>query len=178
MAAIGALRAEMRARAILMDLRDNTGATVSMGVLDETWVIYILRFFGHRAGQYEADLGLGVGARVPLHCTAIGKALLASLGESEQAEILRRLKLARCGPKTVTDPQGLAVELARVRFEGFAVCDEEQAAGARSIARAVVRPGGARPVAISMTAPARGYTARRVRDDFAVHLEAAVRLMD
>lgn len=172
-AAIGVLCGELHAETILEELRERTRATVSLGVLEGSRVVYVHRFFAHKAGQYEADLGLGVGAYVPVHCTAIGKALLASLGESEQAAILANLTLARHGPKTIASKRKLADELARFRLEGIAVCDEEQAAGVRSIAKAVVCPGAPRLMAISVTAPARGYTVSRLRDDFGAHLERA-----
>jgi DNA-binding IclR family transcriptional regulator len=177
MAAIGALRMETPAQAILEELRDRTRATVSLGVLDETRVIYVHRFFGHRAGQYEADMELGIGAYVLLHCTAIGKALLASLGLSEQAEILGRLTLSRHGPNTLTTTGDLTTELARFRLDGIAVCDEEQAVGVRSIAKTILRPSGSRPMAISVTAPARGYTVGKLREDFGAHLTTAAARM-
>jgi IclR family pca regulon transcriptional regulator len=172
-AAIGAVRMEIHAEAILKELRDRTRVTVSLGGLEETRVTYIHRFFAHGAGQYEADLGLGVGTHVPVYCTAIGKALLASLGEVEQADILTGLTLVRHGPKTITSKRVLAGELARSRLEGIAICDEEQAAGVRSIAKVIVRPGGSRPMAISVTAPVRRYTVSKLVDDFRAHLVAA-----
>jgi DNA-binding IclR family transcriptional regulator len=171
--AIGALCSELHAETILEELRERTRATVSLGVLEGSRVIYLRRYFAHKAGQYEADLGLGVGASVPLHCTAIGKALLASLNESEQASILASLALTRRGPKTITCKQRLADELARFRLDGIAVCDEEQAAGVRSIAKTVVCPGRPRLVAISVTAPARGYTVSQLRNDVETHLKMA-----
>lgn len=172
-AAIGVLCGELHAETILEELRELTRATVSLGVLEGSRVIYVHRYFAHKAGQYEADLGLCVGAYVPVHCTAIGKALLASLDESGQAAILASLTLARHGPKTITSKQRLADDLARFRFEGIAVCDEEQAAGVRSIAKAITCPSRPRPVAISVTAPARGYTVSKLRDDVQAHVERA-----
>lgn len=164
-AAIGALCGELHAKTILKELRERTRATVSLGVLDGSRVIYLHRYFGHKTSQYEADQGLGVGAHVPAHCTAIGKALLASLGESEQAAVLANLRLTLHGPKTVTSKQRLTDELARFRAQGIAICDEEQAPGVRSIAKAVICPNCPRLVAISVTAPAHGYTVSELRDN-------------
>jgi DNA-binding IclR family transcriptional regulator len=177
MAVIDTVRQETPVRAILEDLRKWTGATVSMGVLDGARVLYVHRLFAHRAGQYEADLGLGVGGHVPVYCTAIGKALLASLGEGEQAEIIARLTLTRHGPNTLTSRDKLVAELARFQLERIAVCDEEQAVGVRSIAKAIVNRGWPRPMAISVTAPVRGYTVEGLRVEFREHLAtAAVRV--
>jgi IclR family pca regulon transcriptional regulator len=82
MAAISRVRQETPALAVLEDLRDQTQHTVSMGLLDGACALYVYRLHGHRAGQFEADGNVGVGARVPAHSTAVGKALLASLLES------------------------------------------------------------------------------------------------
>lgn len=159
MTVVGTIRLEAPAsRTILEDLRDETGHTVSMGALDGTHALYLQRFYAHGPGQFEADLQLDVGARVPTHCTAIGKALLASLAEPEQRAAVASLTLEQEGPNTVKTKRALAEQLTRFRTEGTAVCDEEQALGVRSIAAAVPHPGRSRPLAVSITVPARLYT--------------------
>lgn len=174
MAAVDAIRSETPAAVtILEDLREQTGHTVSMGALDGANVIYIHRLFAHGIGQYEADLEFGVGAHVPAHCTAIGKTLLASLGEPDQREALECLMLKREGPNTIMSKAALADELARARRDGVAVCDEEQARGVRSIAVAIPRPGRSRPLAVAVTVPARRYTAKAMTALFGSHVAAA-----
>jgi IclR family transcriptional regulator, pca regulon regulatory protein len=174
MAVIDTIRLEIPAAAtILEDLREETGHTVSMGVLDGTRVRYIHRLFAHGAGQYEADLGLGVGAHVPAHCIAIGKALLASLGEPEQREILAGLTLKREGPNTILSERALAKQLSSIRVDGLAVCDEEQARGVRSIAAAIPRLGRSRPMAVSVTVPAQRYPMKTLIVLFGPHVKAA-----
>jgi IclR family pca regulon transcriptional regulator len=141
------------ARRILEDLREETGYTVSMGVLDGGRVLYTHRLFAHGRGQYEADLGLEVGAFVPAYCTAIGKALLASLGMPEQRKIMDALKLRARGPNTIVKKTLLTDELLAIHAVGFAACDGEQAPGVRSIAAVLVHPGRSRPMAISVSVP-------------------------
>ncbi len=174
MAVIGTLRLEApAARTILEDLRERTGHTVSMGALDGTHAIYLQRLYAHGPSQFEADLQLGVGARVPTHCTAIGKALLASLGEPEQRAAIASLTLEREGPNTITTKRALAEELAHFRAEGIAICDEEQALGVRSIAAAIPHPSRSRPLAISVTVPARLYTVEAMVAALSSHVAAA-----
>jgi DNA-binding IclR family transcriptional regulator len=175
MTVIGTIRLEApAARTSLEDLRAETGHTVSMGALDGTHALYLQRFFAHGPGQFEADLQLGVGARVPTHCTAIGKALLSSLGEREQRAALALLTLEREGPNTVKTKRALAEELAHFRTEGIAVCDEEQALGVRSIAAALIpHPGHSRPLAVSVTVPARLYTVEAMIEAFGRQVRAA-----
>jgi IclR family transcriptional regulator, pca regulon regulatory protein len=174
MTAIQTFRAETpEARAVLEDLRDRTGHTVSMGALEGTNAVYIHRLFAHGPGQYEADLELRVGARVPVYCTAIGKALLASLGEPEQRALVAQLTLKREGPKTITRKIDLVAELTRVRTNRFAVCHGEQADGVNSIAAAITRPGRSLPLAISITIPPGRYTLKQMTRLFAKHVKDA-----
>jgi IclR family transcriptional regulator, pca regulon regulatory protein len=158
---------------ILEDLREQTGHTVSMGALDGTRVIYTHRLLAHGTGQYEADMDLAVGTYVPAHCTAIGKSLLASLSEPEQREALARLTLTREGPNTIMSKPALASELACIRADRVAVCNEEQKRGVRSIAAAIPHPGRSRPLAVSVTVPAEPYTVKAMIAKFGPHVRAA-----
>lgn len=174
MSAIEALRAETpAARTILEDLREQTGHTVSMAALEGTYATYIHRLFAHGRGQYEADLDLRVGAHVPVHCAAIGKALLASLSEPEQRELLAELTLKRAGPNTIVRKRDLIAELARIRANGFATCHDEQAPGVYSIAAAITHPGRSRPLAISVTAPPGRYTVKQMTRLYAKYVKNA-----
>jgi DNA-binding IclR family transcriptional regulator len=174
MSAVETLRSETPgAQAILEDLRERTGHTVSMAALEGTQAVYVHRLFAHGTGQYEADLDFRVGAHIPLHCTAIGKALLASLSEPEQRELLAEITLKRQGPNTIARKSDLAWELARIRANRFATCDEEQAPDVHSIAAAVTRPGLSRPLAIGLTIPLGHYTVKDMTRRFAKHVRDA-----
>jgi IclR family transcriptional regulator, pca regulon regulatory protein len=162
MAVIATIRLETPARTILEQLREETGHTVSMGVLDGNRVLYTHRLFGHHSGQYEADLGLGVGAHVPAHCTALGKALLASLDTDELDTAIARLTLARCGPNSILKKKALRGEVEQVDRDGLAIADEELATGVRSIA-APIHPQDARQsLAVEVTVPSCVYTVPRL----------------
>src|ERR1700722_13179716 len=78
-AAVGAIRRQVAARAVLEELREDTGHTGRMGVLDGPRVVYVYRLLGHSTGQHAVDRDLGVGADIPVYCSALGKVLLASL---------------------------------------------------------------------------------------------------
>jgi IclR family pca regulon transcriptional regulator len=160
--AVGELRNQVPARAALEELRNHTRHTVSMGVLDRTRVIYVHRLLGHRPGQYAIDAGLGVGASVPIYCTALGKVLLASLSDADQRELLAGLKLERHTPRTIVDRRKFAAELDRVSPRGVVVSDEEFRKGSRSIAVLVPRPRSEHPLAIDVTVPSSAYTVNRL----------------
>jgi IclR family pca regulon transcriptional regulator len=160
--AIEVLRRQIPAHAVLEDLRHDVGHTVSMGVLDRSRVVYLDRLLGHRPGQCEIDAGLGVGAGVPVYCTALGKVLLASLSDAEQRELLAGLKLQRYTPNTIVSRRKLAVELDHVSPRGVVVSDGELRQGSRSIAVLVPRPRGELPIAIDVTVPSSAYTVNRL----------------
>jgi IclR family transcriptional regulator, pca regulon regulatory protein len=175
-AVVGTLRLEApAARTILEDLREQTGHTVTLAALDGTYALYLQRFYAHGPGQFEADLQQGIGVRVPVYCTAIGKALLASLDETEQRALIASVTLEREGPNTVKTKRALAEQLAQVREEGFAICDEEQDLGVRSIAAAIPHPGRSRPLAVSVTVPARLYTVEEMVEKFGGRVRAAAK---
>lgn len=176
--AIAAVRASAPgAERVLAELRDLVGHTVSMGVLDGERVVYVHRLHSHGAGQYDADLCFGVGASLPLHCTALGKALLASLAESERSQLTAALMLTRRGPRSITDLGRLSSELCAIAEHGLALADEELASGVRSIAVAIAGSDDSPRIAIDVTVPASAYTAKQLVERTAPLLcDAAVRI--
>lgn len=176
-AAIAAVRRDVHARAVLEELREQTGHTVSMGVLDRARVTYVHRLFGHRAGQYTIDANLGVGASVPVYCTALGKVLLASLSDADRREVLAELCLAAHGPNTILDKRALAEELDTISPRGAVLSDEEARRGARSIAVLVPRPSGELPLAIDVTVPSDTYTVEQLRRKVGPRIKRAARLI-
>jgi IclR family pca regulon transcriptional regulator len=176
-AAIGAIRREISARAALAELREETGHTVSMGVLNGARVVYIHRLLAHGVGQYEIDGDLGVGAGIPAYCSALGKVLLASISDAERRELLAEIELKPFGPKTIQERGELASELDRISARGVVVCDEELMAGARSIAVLVPRPRSEHPAAIDVTVPSGAYTVQQLRRRVGPRLKRAAKLI-
>ena len=107
----------------------------------------------------------GVGRHLDLHCTAQGKALIASLGDEELEKLLAGRELAQFTPRTIRSLSALKAHLAEVRTNGFAVNDQEHVHGVRAVAAPVVDSPGAVIAAISV----RGST----RPDFQLPLAGA-----
>jgi IclR family transcriptional regulator, pca regulon regulatory protein len=155
------------AREHLRELRARTGRTTSLGVLGGTEVAYIDRWQGSRQGQYAVDVGIGLGTRLPVHCTAAGKALLARLPEAEQRELIAKLRLTKRGPKTIATKTALRAELERiVAGDGLAVEDEELLAGRRAIAAVVVDGEGTAIAAVELAVPAQAFARERLLKEF------------
>jgi IclR family pca regulon transcriptional regulator len=164
-----------KARDHLRELREQTGRTVSLAVLDGVDVRYVDRLRGWRRGQHAVDLNLGVGARVPAYCSAMGKVLLANLPEGEREQLIAGLDLARRGPKSITSKRALRVELEQVREDGWAVGDEELAPGVRTIAAPVLSPEGEVIAAIGMPVPAEAFTRDELLEVLGEPLKAAAK---
>jgi DNA-binding IclR family transcriptional regulator len=147
----------------LRELRARTGRTASLAVLSGTEVAYVDRWHGSLQGQHAVDGGIGLGTRVPSHCTAAGKALLARLPAAEQQALIAELRLTRRTPKTITTKSALRAELERIAAEGgVAVENEELSAGRRAIAAAVMNQE-VRPIAaVELAVPAEAYTSREL----------------
>jgi DNA-binding IclR family transcriptional regulator len=99
--------------------------------------------------------------RRPAHATALGKVLLAGLGEEEKQRLSSR-KLARLTRATITDPARLLEELRRVREKGYAVDNEEYSEGIRCLAAPVFDESGTVVAAVSVTGVVSHLTCDRV----------------
>jgi IclR family pca regulon transcriptional regulator len=99
------------------------------------------------------SISLGVGSRLPVHATSLGRVLLAGLSEPELERFLGEDELPRLTPYTITKPQDLAKEVAKVREQGFALVDQELEIGLCSIA-VPIKNLGCRTVAALNTSAA------------------------
>jgi DNA-binding IclR family transcriptional regulator len=108
----------------------------------------------------ETTLGSGE----PLHCTAVGKALLVDYTHAELADLYGSEKLERYTPQTITTLDELDAELARVRRLGYAFDDEELHPGVRCIAAPVRDHDGRVVAAFGLSSPAVRLTRDRIPD--------------
>ncbi|MCW2847503.1 MAG: IclR family transcriptional regulator [Marmoricola sp.] len=132
----------------LMHLVAEIGETANLAMLDGDQVAYVAQV----PGRHSMRMFTEVGRRVQPHCTAVGKALLASSADADVRALLRRTGLARHTPHTLTEPEEFLAELVQVRRRGYAVDEGEQEVGVRCVAVAV--PGNSLRLAISVSGPA------------------------
>jgi IclR family transcriptional regulator, KDG regulon repressor len=143
----------VEARPFLRTLMEKTGETVHLAILDHDSVLYIIT---HESKQ-ALRMGSKVGTRVPVHCTAVGKTLLAFQPEEEIERILAR-GLPASAPNTLVDAKALRRELALVRARNYALDDEESEVGLRAIAAPVRSHSGNVVAAISIAGPVHRMT--------------------
>jgi DNA-binding IclR family transcriptional regulator len=126
----------------LAALRIKTGLTVHFAILEQNEAVLISK----HDGQSGPKLATWVGKRMDLHCTGLGKALIAYLPASEVDDIVQARGLGRHNENTISNPKRFREELERVTRMGYALDDEEDELGMRCIGVPVFGRSG-RPVA-------------------------------
>lgn len=134
---------------VLASLREQTGESSQVGVLDGHEVVYVDRLESSQSLRLFTETG----RRVPVHCTSSGKVLLGALEPAELARVLAAAPLDRLTDQTITDPGDLAVELDKVRRRGWAEAVNERELGVASVAAPVRDARGRVVAAISIGAP-------------------------
>ncbi len=120
-------------RPILRDLQERTGWTVHLALLSGDEAVYVAKLEG--AKPYT--LASRVGMSLRLHCTSIGKAILATMPDTEVRALLARTGMPARTEHTLTDEDSLLADLAEVRRRGYAEDHEENEAGVRAVGAAV-----------------------------------------
>jgi len=138
------------ARPHMRSLMEQSGETVNFAVIDGGEAVFLAQVQCRQMMRALAPPGV----RVPLHCSGLGKALLAALPEPEVGNILRRHGLPRLTPRTLTTVARLRTELQRIRERGYALDDEEHSIGLRCVAAAVSDEHGEPAGAVSLSGPA------------------------
>jgi IclR family transcriptional regulator, pca regulon regulatory protein len=154
MTALAGTPLEVHARPYLEELRRQTSYTVAVAVLDGPDIIVVECVHSVRRAGSDVDRALAVGARLPAHRTAMGKALLAGLEEWAAKSVVGELDLSRHTPKAIAGKRALAQELAAIREDGVACGDEELVEGLVEIAAPVRGESREVVAAVGMAAPA------------------------
>jgi IclR family acetate operon transcriptional repressor len=143
--------------------------TVNLAVLDRDEILYVAR----RDSPEPLRLTVEVGRRIPAHCTALGKAMLAFRPVMEVRRLFsRRRRLPRFTPNTITRPRDLVAQLEEVRRTGVALDREELTLGIRCLAAPILDLTEHACAAISVTAPSATLDEERVAELKPVLLEA------
>lgn len=130
------------------DLYERTHEIVHLGVREGTDVVYVGKLGGHRQAASPSRLG----GRMPLHCTAIGKVLLAH-SDPELFRCVVEAGLPRRTPRTVVAPGLLRRQLDQARETGVAFEHEESATGIVCVAAAILDADDVPVAAISVAGP-------------------------
>ena len=151
------LELRSQARSELEELSRRLNETVHLAVLDEDEMVYIDK----KETQRTIRMYSAIGKRGPLHCTGVGKVLLAYLPEERLERIIRK-GLRRYTERTITSPSELKRHLALVRERGYAIDDTEHEPEIRCVACPIRDHTGKVIAAISLTIPASRITREEI----------------
>ena len=146
------------ARAHVVALARSTGETAHLAIRQADQSVFI----DHELTGQAVGVSTRAGRTEPLHCTALGKALLADFDQKALTQLLGKGPLAALTGRTVRSIATLARTCRQVRRRGFAVDDEEYHDGVRCVACPVRDALGAVVAAIGISAPTNRLAKQRV----------------
>ncbi|GFK93197.1 Transcriptional regulator KdgR [Fundidesulfovibrio magnetotacticus] len=147
------------ARPFMEALARETGEAVNLVVFDADEAVYVEQECATRS---MLRLFTRVGARVPLSCSGVGKAYLASLDSDKAMACFESSPRAARTPRTILNPGAFLRELEAVRRQGYAVDDEEMETGVRCAAALIRQAGGLPAGALSVSGPSARLTPERL----------------
>ncbi len=141
----------------LVRLLTLVGETVNLAVLDGLECLYLRTLEAPQSIRMVAQSG----SRDPLHCTALGKAILAYMPERFVQQVIAVQGLRRRTPGTLVTPEALRQDLERTRERGYAVDDVENEENVRCIGAPILGHADQVLGAISVSGPAFRLTPAR-----------------
>lgn len=158
---------------LLSKLVSELGETANLAILSGDRAEYVAQVPSAHAMRMFTE----VGRKVDLHCTGVGKALLAQLETDVVCDIIRRTGLEPKTPHTITTENALLAELEVISERGYAIDEQEQELGARCVAVAV--PGRLlSPMALSVSGPVARMTDRLLERAVPLLVKYASRFAD
>ena len=158
-AAAGQLDIRRLSLPYLRELNQQTRETIHLTVRHGLSAVYVEKLDSPEPLRIYSRIG----GLVPLHCTAVGKVLLAYMPAEEQERVLPQLDLKRLTANSVGNLQELKSELYRVRKNGFASDLEEHELHIRCVAAPIWDHTGSVQSSLSVTAPAFRMPVGRLR---------------
>lgn len=134
----------------LIELRRDCEERVDLSLFDRTTLVYVIRLQSKREKFYTTL----VGRRMPVFCSAGGRAMLSRLPEDEALEIVLASARTPLTPHSITDVDVIMAKIAAARKDGYAMAVQESIVGELTLGAAVIdgngRPAGAVHIAASL----------------------------
>jgi DNA-binding IclR family transcriptional regulator len=156
-AALQNLALRQRTAPHLFSLRLKTGLGVHLAIYEHQEAMVIAKL-----DSSERRLASWVGKRMDLHCTGIGKAILAYLSQDEREDVIKRYGLARKNDNTLCNRKRLLADLDQVVRMQYALDDEEDELGMRCIGVPIIGPDHRPIAAVSISGSISELTPERI----------------
>jgi DNA-binding IclR family transcriptional regulator len=147
-------RAQLHLKTLVAEVEE----TAHLCILEKTHMVYIDKQEPARTIRMISR----VGASSPVHCTAVGKAILATMPRPRVEELLQVLHLDKFTRRTMTSREALLRELDRTSRRGYAVDDEEREEGVRCAGMAILDAHGEAVAAVSVSGPSFRVTMQKI----------------
>jgi DNA-binding IclR family transcriptional regulator len=147
----------------LIDLNQASGESVSLSEPDGTNMMFIARFPSLKRFYIHMPLG----RRLPMYCTASGRAYLSALPAAQAQRVLRRCDLKALTPYTLTEAATILKRIHEAREVGYAWSDQECYRGDLSIAAPLLGIDGQPLAAVNISAPTSRWTLPELRSKLA-----------
>ncbi len=143
---------------IMRKLNKQFGETVHLGAEDNGDMLYLEKL----ESDSLLDISSGVGLRLPMHCSGLGKVLLAEKSPAELKRYIIQKGLTPLTKRTITTQKELEKELARVRKQGYAIDDGEIMEGLRCVGAPIQDANGKVRYAISVSGHIKNMYGKRL----------------
>lgn len=152
------LRSE--AQPFLKELEALTNEVIHLVVYDQGEVVYIEKLEGNETLRMHSQ----VGRRAPMHCSGVGKAILAYLPRQMISDILDEKGMPAHTSETITDKDAMFAELEKVKQQGYSLDLEENENGITCIAAPIFNHKKEIAAALSISGPTMRMTEGRLDD--------------
>lgn len=147
---------------LIIELCQKTGEKISLSLFDDTTLVYVMR---HQA-KMEYYFSSLIGRRVPVFCTAGGRAILSKLQDAEVDDILARSDMLALTSKTITDKSLIKHEIETARQNRYAMSVEEISYGEIALGAAVLDSSQAPIAAIHISGSLSDWTPQAYAEKF------------
>lgn len=157
------------ARPFITDICNQVEETVHLATLDNMEVVYIDKIESTQSMRIFSARG----ARNPAYCTGVGKAMLAYMDDYSLNKLLESNELIGLTPKTITSREALLDDLAKIKKNGYAFDDEENAIGLTCLAAPIFDHTGHVKYGISVSGPTARMTEGKIEEAITIVKTAA-----
>jgi DNA-binding IclR family transcriptional regulator len=149
-----------QAKSFLEELESYTNEVIHLVVYDQGEAIYIEKLEGSETLRTHSQ----VGRRAPMHCSSVGKVILAHLPLNEIVDFIDKNGLPKHTENTITDKEAFFKELGKIRNLGFATEIEENETGITCIAAPIFDHRKKITAAVSISGPSIRMTEERLAE--------------
>lgn len=159
---------------ILSGLVDTIGETCNFTTFAGNEVVYLDRV----ESRWPLRLHFDIGSRVPAHCTASGKLMLAAMKPAERKRVIDAIGLPAYTPHTITARTAFEAELTKIAQQGYSLDNEEFLLGMAAIAVPVTDKDGAIIATVACHAPSVRFNIEQAKEHLPQLRQAAKRLSE